>query len=154
MCIPLLTGSAKQNPLTFRMYARIKMNRPVDPDKDYISPGGYEMKMNNKLIHFDFEEYSVSINKVNPAIIDIECKNPDFTEFEDLKYVTKDLLNHVTEIPEFFIFTGEIGETDLAPVKLLSCTFCLPYDNYENIHVSDDVCKNAKMMSNIISAKE
>lgn len=134
---------------TFRMYADVKMNRPVDTEKDYISPGGYEMKMGNKLIQFDFEDYGVSIDKNDASIIHIEAKNPDFDTFPELESVTKELLERVTDIPEFFIFTGEPGETDLKPVELLACTFCLPYENWKNIGVPTSICKKAVMCSNI-----
>lgn len=32
-------------PITFRLYQNIRFNHPVDKEKDYISPGGYELEM-------------------------------------------------------------------------------------------------------------
>ena len=32
-------------PLTFRLYQTIRFNRPIDREKDHISPGGYELVM-------------------------------------------------------------------------------------------------------------
>ena len=56
-------------PLTFRLYQSIKFNRPVDKEKDVISPGGYEIKVkdkngNIKSIAFDFEDYEGGIDKM------------------------------------------------------------------------------------------
>lgn len=38
--------------LTFRIHYTIKMNHPVDLDKDYISSGGYEMIMSGRHVQF------------------------------------------------------------------------------------------------------
>lgn len=136
--------------LVFRMYGDIKFNRAINPDKDYISPGGYEFTMGNKTFNFDFEEYIGNIDAKNPMVLHIECKNPDYDTFgEALKQLKKDDLQHITAIPEFFVFTGEEGETDLKPEKLLNLTFVLPYENWENIKVADDVCEKAKLCCNI-----
>lgn len=136
--------------LTFRMNCALKMNRKVDSEKDYISPGGYEFKMVNKVVQFDFENYSVEIDKDNPSIIHIEGKCPDVDVYPELLNVTSEMLSQVIEIPEFFIFTGEPGETDLKPTELLQCSFCLPYEDCKTIIVTSSVCKNAVMCSNII----
>lgn len=134
--------------ITFRMYADVKMNRAVDPHKDYISPGGYCMKMGDKFIPFDFEESATSIDKNNPEIIHIEQKNPDYDSYPPLKEVTKEMIERITEIQEFFVYTGEPGETDLKAVELLGCTFMLPYENWKEICLSEDVCKKAEVYSN------
>ena len=88
--------------VTFRMCADVKMNRAVDPNKDYISPGGYCMKMGDKFIPFDFEESATSIDKSNPEIIHIEQKNPDYDSFPLLKEVTKEMIERITEIQEIY----------------------------------------------------
>lgn len=136
--------------LTFRMNCSVKMNRKVDREKDYISPGGYVFNMANKVISFDFENYSVGIDKDNPSIIHIEGKCPDVDVYPELLNVTPDMLARIIEIPEFFIFTGEPGETDLKPVKLLKCGFCLPYEDWRTFLVPPSICKNAVMCSNIM----
>lgn len=139
----------KTIPCTFRMYADVKMNRSVDSEADYISPGGYAMRMGDRLIRFDFKESCTSVDKKDDSIIHIEHRDPDFDVFDDLRYVTPDLLRRVSDISEFFIYTGEKGETDLKPVQLLNCTFCLPYNDYKNIGVASTVCKEAIVTSNI-----
>ena len=130
---------------TFRMYASVKMNRTVNANEDYICPGGYCMKVGDKAISFDFEESITSIDKENPEIIHIEHRNPDYRAFPVLNEVTKGLFKEISEIEDFFIYTGESQETDLKPVKLLSCTFVFPYQKWEEIHLSKDICERAVM---------
>lgn len=132
------------------MYADVRMNRPVNRDKDYISPGGYEMAMNGKCIQFDFEKYEVWVDDKDSSIVHIMGKNPDYDEFEELDNITVSDLCNVSSITEFFIYTGEPGETDLKPVKLLNCTFAfIPCDEWKQTSVSRDVVKNATVASSI-----
>lgn len=133
----------KEQLLTFRMYAGIKFNRPIDKNKDYILPGGYEFVMGEKSIQFDFEHYEGNINKDNGCILDIMVKNPDYDTFADLKGITKEMLSSVTEIKEFFVYTGESGESDLTPVSLEYISFVLPYEDWAQININDEVIKAA-----------
>lgn len=137
------------NNLVFRMNADIQFNRSIDNSKDFISPGGYEMKMGDKVFSFDFEDYVGTVDMIHSDILHIECKNPDYDAFDDLKEITKEYLQRVVEISEFFVYTGERGETDLKPIKLLSCTFCLPYDDWANIGVPTAVCNKVMLCCNI-----
>lgn len=132
------------------MFADIKMNRSVSGDKDNFSPGGYEMVMNGKNIRFDFQDYQSWVDEVDPSIVHIQGKNPDDKEFECLTDITIEDLNNVTAIQEFFIFTGEAGETDLKPVELLACSFVLTDDNGRHIVISERVVKHAVVTSNIL----
>ena len=138
-----------KNILTFRMHLDIKMNREVNSDKDYISPGGYTMAVPNKVVNFDFSESSISIDKKDRSIIHIEQRNPDYNEFPDLLSLTEENLESIMDIPEVFIYTGEPGETDLKPVKVLGITFVLPYNNFKNIKIPDSVINKAVVVSNI-----
>ena len=138
--------------VTFRMYADVRMSRPVDVDRDYISPGGYEMVMNGRSVQFDFEESATGVDKDDKSVIHIEHRNPDFDEYEDLETLSLKDLRNVEAIPEFFVYTGEPGESDLRPVELLSCTFVLPYDNWKEIKVSKEVCQKVVMASDIEEA--
>lgn len=133
--------------VAFRLYADVKMNRAVDKTKDYISPGGYEMVMNGKSVQFDFEESATNVDEDDPTIIHIMHKNPDYDEYEELNDITAEDLRNVTAIPEFFVYTGEPGESDLCPVRLIACAFVLPYDDWEQINISGDVCEQAVMGS-------
>lgn len=113
------TFTPKARKFTFRMCAEIKFNRAVDPDKDYISPGGYEFVMNGKTVCFDFCDYEGGRKPGRPSVVEFVQKNPDYDTFEDLKNVTEDDLKNVEKIEEFFVYLGEDGESEgLEPVKV------------------------------------
>ena len=138
--------------LTFRMYADIRFNRPIDKENDYISPGGYEMKMAGKNVRFDFEESSCGVDKYDDCLLLAELKNPDYSYIEvdgESGEITEEMLMNVEDIKEFFVFTGEDDETDLKPIAVEGITFVLPYDNWKNIEVKKEICKAAKVCSNI-----
>lgn len=134
--------------LTFRMYAGVRMNRDINPEKDYVSPGGYEMVMDGKKINFDFEEYIGGRVKEDDSLLEIEVKNPDWNTFPEMKDITKDMLRNITEITEFFVYTGEPGESDLKPISLEYVSFVFPYDNWEEIQVAQNVVESACVTSN------
>lgn len=110
---------------TFRMYSKIKFNRPINRDTDCVSPGGYEFVMNGKTVAFDFEDFEGSISKDDPTVLEVMQKNPDYDTFPDLNSVTVEDLENVEKIEEFYVYTGEDDEpgSDLAPVSLLELWF-------------------------------
>lgn len=118
---------------TFRLYAGIHFNRKVDPKKDYVSPGGYEMVTKcGKVITFDFEDYEGGVNPDNRYQVEVMQKNPDYITFDDLNSVTEDDLKNIVEIREFYVYTGEDGETDLEPDGL-------DYFGFEIIPMSGEI---------------
>lgn len=125
--------------LIFRMYTGIRFNRPIILGKDYISPGGYEIKCGETVIAFDFENTEISVNNRDPRLLDVMQKNPDYEAFEGLENLTLDMLRHISEIPEFFVFTGEPGETDLKPVGVEYIVFTSPYGEWEDISIPDHI---------------
>ena len=132
------------------MYATIKFNRPVDLEKDYIAPGGYEMTMNGETVMFDFEESGVILDERDPSILHIEHKHPDRSYLKVNKCkITNAMIKKVEDIKEFFVFTGEKGETDLKPISVEHITFVLPDDGWKDVHVKGTVCQAAKVCSNI-----
>lgn len=125
-----------KTPLTFRLYQGIKFNRPINKDEDYISPGGYELKMQDEdgsivTVQFDFDDFEGGINKDDPTILDAMQKNPSYSEFPDLDTVTQYMLEHVVEVVEWFIYTGEPdeqGDNPLTPVEIVDPVFELIND--------------------------
>lgn len=112
-------------PLTFRLYQSIKFNRPVNKLTDYVSPGGYELKMiddngEEKTVQFDFEEYEGGISEEDPCVVECMQKNPDYNSFEELNIITEHMLRNITEVIDWFIYTGEPGECEepLIPVAV------------------------------------
>lgn len=110
-------------PLTFRLYQTVKFNRPVDSEKDIVSAGGYALTMkdedgNEKTISFDFEDSEVH-GASDDCIKYIIQKNPDYSSFPDLNTVTEYMLHNITDVIEWYIYTGEDDNEDpLFPVKI------------------------------------
>lgn len=131
------------NPLTFRMYFSMKFNRPINKAKDCIDIGSYTMQTDSKTIQFDFTEINGFADKNDDTIINFECRNVDYDTFPESNFITEADLEHITKILEMLIDTSETPLRYLAPVKLISLAFCLPYDNFKNIIVSDQICESA-----------
>ena len=135
--------------LQFTMCAGIRFNRPLTSE-DFISPGGYEMTMNGKNIRFDFSTYGGSINKDDNTVADFLMSFPDFDTFEDLQILSADDLKNITSIEEFFVFTGEPGETDLYATGLEYLEFSI-YTPEEDItiFIPQEVLESAEVTGNI-----
>lgn len=95
--------------MSIRMYASIRMDRPIDPEKHYISPGGYELIFDNdKSIQFDFNDYEGAVRKEDPTILDFIMRNLDEDSYESAKLLETHLINHsIKKIEEFYVYTGE-----------------------------------------------
>lgn len=124
----LKPGEKSVPPITFRLYQSIRFNRPVDKDRDYISPGGYEVTMQcedgtEKSVQFDFEESQGGVSGKDPCVVEMMQKNPDLEAFEDLLTVTEYMLRHITSVEEWYIYTGEPDEQEggpLIPVEIIN----------------------------------
>ena len=110
--------------MNFSMLADIIFDRPIKKDLHYISPGGYEMVFNGKIIHFDFEDYEGWVDKKNPALLHIIQRNPDYSSFEDLNSLEPNDLLSLKKINEFFIYTGEAEDPEINPIKIEKLEFC------------------------------
>lgn len=128
-----------------QMYAAVKMNRPVDKEKDFIFAGPYEMAMAGKDIRFDFVDIMTTVDRNDPTIIHICNKNPDY-EYENTGSIATDGLKSISEIRNFSVYADD--DSDLEPVELLSVTFGLnpPYDEFQ---IRKDVLKNAVLSSEL-----
>lgn len=125
----------------YKLYAMnytLKMDRPVDFEKHYISPGSYELEKNGRICRFDFYESTMSEGKNNTLDVEVAdfdeeyARDNDFkNEFDDYK----DIFNfHYTE---FFIFTGEYDDEEINASKLINLryTFC-DVDNHKFIDIN------------------
>ena len=90
----------------YRMYSTIRFNRPITKN-DFISPGGYEFKMNGRTVSFDFLDYTGTIQDDDKTIIHCEQKNLDIDSFEDIKSITLDDLLRIEDIIDFYIYFGD-----------------------------------------------
>jgi hypothetical protein len=105
-----------------RAYITLQMDRPIDSDKHYISPGGYEVMAGGKNYQFDFNESYGSIDKERPDVISFELRDEDYDSFPDIKEL-REHLHEITELVECYVYTGENGEPEINPLKILS--FCI-----------------------------
>jgi hypothetical protein len=134
----------------FGMISDIRFNRPINIDNDYICPGGYAMTMAGKDVHFDFEQYEGWVDENDPTILHVEQKYPDEDVMEDNEYpITEAMLSKVTEISEFFVYTGERNETDLKPISVESIMFVLSDKKYKQIYIKEEVLKTAAVCSEL-----
>ena len=123
------------------MYGTVEFDREIDPDKHYISPGGYEARFDDgRILQFDFEDYEGGRQRGNSKVLEWVQKNPDtdsFKEIENFNY--KDFEKHFEGFEEFFIYTGEAGEPEINPVKALDVTLEF-YENDEikTLHLPKD----------------
>lgn len=98
----------------------LELDRTVEKDKHYISPGSYELKCKNKSIRFDF--YCSMWNIVEKNIIHIETSDLDTDAFPEAKKLTpEDILEGKFE--EIFIFTGDDDVPEIIPTKIKAATF-------------------------------
>lgn len=108
----------------FRMYQTIRFNRPIDKNKDHISPGGYEIVVkdndgNDKTIRFDFYEYEGSIDEEDPCVLNVMQKEPDYETFPDLDILTKEMLENITQVKEWYIgLDYEDEDEELIPEEI------------------------------------
>lgn len=121
----------------YAMNYTLEMDRPVNFEKHYISPGSYELEKDGRVCRIDFN--GTEISKRSKKILNFHVKDfdeeyardNDFkNEFDDYK----DIFNfHYTE---FFIFTGEYNDEEINVSKLinLTYTFC-DVDNHKFIDV-------------------
>ena len=108
------------------MLFQLKMDRKINPDIHYLSPGGYEIEKDGVTYNFDFCQSSGNVDCDDDTIIVYEvgdfdeeyAKESGFTgEFKD----PKDLLGYCFK--DFFVFTGEDNDAEINVVELLDLTF-------------------------------
>jgi hypothetical protein len=137
-------------PIAFRLYADVRMNRPIDREHDYVGEDHFIMVMDGQEVAFDFEEYSAGVDDDDPTILHLMCKNPDY-EYEDTNDITREMLSSVEAITEFAL---ESEQDDLCPVALVSCAFVLPYEDFKQIDIPDDVLAETDFGLDVPAPKE
>ena len=125
--------------MKIEMELQVKFNRPVDFNKDYVVPGGYEMVMKGKPIQFDFNHNNYGISKFDSSVVIFSLSGADLECFPEFDNVTVDDLQHISEIIECFVYLGEPGESDLNVVSVEKITFLLPFKKISVIDVPQNV---------------
>lgn len=101
-----------------KMSFDVKFDRPINKDRHYISPGGYNL--NGK--SFDFCMFEGVI--VDPDTL--RCYISDF----DIEYAEDNGVDAVVpadimgKFSEFYIYTGEYDDEPINPVKIDNLQFC------------------------------
>lgn len=121
----------------YAMNYTLEMDRPVDFEKHYISPGSYELEKDGRVCRIDF--YGTEISKRSEKILSFQVKDfdeeyardNDFkNEFDDYK----DIFNF--HYKEFFIFTGEYDDEEINVSKLINLTYTFyDVDNHTFVYV-------------------
>lgn len=119
------------------MYYDLTFNREINPDKDFISPGGYEIVSNEKKYAFDFEKYYARIDEKDKTILHVWHKNLDTETFPEAKRMTPEILSKIDEISEFYL---DFDADDLQVVGVQNMHFEIVGDERE-IHISEEICK-------------
>lgn len=108
------------------MFITVKMDRPIDTDKHYISPGGYELLFGNgESVAFDFYESYGNIDKNDESTIHFELCDLDTDSFPEAEKLAGLLIgSRVKEITECYIYTGEEdGKEEINPLKITEMYF-------------------------------
>ena len=110
------------------------MDRPIDKEKHYYSPGGFEFTFaSGETIAFDFNETESLIDENDPTIIHTRMKDLDYDSFPDAKKLDELIRTQkVTKINECYIYTGEECEPDINPVEIKACEFVIGEDDFSN----------------------
>jgi len=97
----------------------LKMDREIDKNKHYISPGGYEC--NGKF--FDFNHYEGTILKDRPDCVRCDVTDYDGTLGEDDTGTIVTPRDIKKGFEEFYVYTGEADEPEINPVEVTDFEF-------------------------------
>ena len=97
------------------MFFDLFMDREIDRDRHYVSPGGYEL--NGK--QFDFMTFEGKIDEKDRKLLHVSVYGPDLVSYE--QPVEKEDLDG--EFQEFFVYTGEYDEPEIRPVRIENLVF-------------------------------
>lgn len=115
------------------MHFDLIFDRPIDSNRHYISPGGYEIQTKeNKIFNFDFLNYEGCIDTNNPCKLHVDVYGLDIDAFPNSKNISEsDITDKDTIFNEFFVYTGEYDDPEIKPTKVTSLGF--EFENGEMI---------------------
>lgn len=100
----------------------LEMDREIDYDKHFITPGGYYMTdKNGREYAFDFFNTSGMKWSKNPFRIEYTCDGLDLDAFPNGNEIGNHL-DSIVSFPECYVWTGEDGDPEINVKKVLSCT--------------------------------
>ena len=113
----------KKEPYVEGMIFVLQMDREIDKDKHYIiSPGGYEFKSSksDEPSQFDFFDYAGYIDSNDKTKILFETELLDEQSFPGtIDKLNKSFCEDITEIVEFYVYTGEDEDPELNLSKII-----------------------------------
>ena len=112
----------KKEPYVDGMIFVLQMDREIDKDKHYVSPGGYEFKSSksDEPSQFDFFDYAGYIDSNDKTKILFETELLDGQSFPGIiDKLNKSFCEDINEITEFYIYTGEDEDPELNLSKII-----------------------------------
>ena len=112
----------KKEPYVEGMILVLQMDREIDKDKHYISPGGYEFKSSKseEPLQFDFFDYAGFIDSNDKTKILFETEALDEQTFPGIiDKLNKSFCEDINEITEFYIYTGEDEDPEINLSKII-----------------------------------
>lgn len=104
-----------------RMSLELQMDRPINKEMHYISPGGFEVIANGVSYQFDFNTSVGVIDDKRNDVIKFNLIDPDYESFPDM-IDFESHVNEITNLVECFVYTGEHGEAEINPIRILDIT--------------------------------
>lgn len=102
------------------MRATIKFDREIDVKKHNISPGGYEVVLNNgKTVAFDFVGYVAHVDENDKTLLHCMMHELDVDAFPEAK-ILETYGGYIDSFEEFYVYTGEDGDAEIEPWILVS----------------------------------
>lgn len=130
--------------MQLNMRYRLKFNRKIDKEKDFISLGGYAIKSRGRNFAFDFFRFEADVDKEHPEFLDTECTELDTNVYIESKELTEETLTQIESILELCCNTETTLAENLEPISLEELVFILPEDAYREIKVPDEVLKTVE----------
>lgn len=104
-----------------RMRFVAEFDRHVEPDKHYISPGGYSIKTSNgKEIRFDFYHYEGT--RISDNAVAFECCNLDTETYHESEVLSKESVDGCKFV-EFTVYTGEYDDAEIICTNIRDVVF-------------------------------
>jgi hypothetical protein len=116
----------------------VKMNKPIDRNSHYISPGGFEVQLPKETCQFDFMDSMGYIDKDDPSIITFDLRHADYTAFPDMWNLAYKAVE-ITDINDCYVYIGE--NDDIEVEKLISFKLIISGDGERAMPVSNDNVK-------------
>lgn len=127
--------------MDYIMHYDLQFNRKINPDKDFISAGGYEIVSNEKKYAFDFEKYYARIDEKDKTRLHVWHKNLDIECFPEAKKIVPEILSKIDEFSEFYL---DFNAENLRVVGVQNMYFEIVGDE-RKIHISEKVCKKIEV---------